>query len=62
MKIPDIDDIDLGIVAITLITVFVGVALVFTSQVKDGLDFLSTGVTAIGILAGRKMSEKSKGE
>lgn len=62
MKIPDIDDIDLGIVAITIITSFVGIALVFTSQVKDGLDFLSTGVTAIGILAGRKMSEKSKGE
>ena len=62
MKIPDIDDIDLGIVAITIITSFVGIALVFTSQVKDGLDFLSTGVTAIGILAGRKMSEKPKGE
>lgn len=55
MKIPNFDDVDLGIIAITVITIIVSIALALTSQVKDGLGFTATGITAIATLAGRKI-------
>lgn len=50
MKIPNFDDVDLGIISITIITITVALTL----QGSEGLGFAATGITAIATLAGRK--------
>lgn len=59
MKIPNFDDIDLGIIAITVIMLVIAIALAMTAQIKDGLGIIGTGVTAIATLAGRKIKDNS---
>jgi hypothetical protein len=52
--VPDFDDVDLGIIAITVILVVVGTTLATMGKLEMGLGVIGTGITAISTLAGRK--------
>lgn len=57
---PNFDDIDLGIICITVIVAVVGLALAFTGKITAGLGFMGTGITAIATLAGRRQAPKEQ--
>lgn len=64
MKVPNFDDVDLGIVAIALIVlaaiVIIGLKADDAVGLKEGLAFIAVGVTAISTLAGRREKPQSK--
>lgn len=59
--IPNFDDVDLGIICISIILVIISVALIFNNAIGEGLGVIGGGITAIATLAGRK-SKTTNGE
>jgi len=53
--LPNIDDIDLGIICISIIIITISIALIFTGEIKEGLGVIGGGITAIATLAGRRV-------
>lgn len=54
-KIPNFDDVDLGIICILIILIVISIALILTNAVKEGLGVVGGGITAIATLAGRRI-------
>lgn len=55
VKIPNFDDVDLGIICILIILIVISIALILTNAVKEGLGVVGGGITAIATLAGRRI-------
>lgn len=55
MKAPNFDDVDLGIICISVILTIVTVALIFNNTISEGLGVIGGGITAIAALAGRRI-------
>lgn len=53
--LPNIDDIDLGIICISIIVITISIALIFTKEITTGLGVIGGGITAIATLAGRRV-------
>jgi len=63
VKVPNFDDVDLGIIAIATILVVALIVIAFkvsdATGLKESLAFLGVGITAIATLAGRKVKQDS---